>query len=211
VPEPDETRRVICWRHGRTAWNAEKRFQGQTDIPLDDTGLAQARRAAALLATLRPDAIVASDLRRAADTAGFLAEHTGLTVEYDKGLRERFGGSWEGLTNSEIRARWPEENARMDIPDGEDLSAVGERVRDAIVRALPRVPDHGLLVVVGHGAALRAGINAMIGLLPEQRQALGPLGNCSWSVLGPHRTGGWRLLEHNAASLPEERVLGDDR
>ncbi|ASU83078.1 histidine phosphatase family protein [Nocardiopsis gilva YIM 90087] len=206
-----ETRRVICWRHGQTAWNTEKRFQGQTDIPLNDTGMAQARSAAALLARLRPDAIIASDLRRAADTADCLAARTGLTVEHDKGLRERYGGSWEGLTTAEIHERWPEENARMAIPDGEDLQAVGERVQEAIVRGLASVPENGLLVVASHGAALRAGINRMLGLPPELRQALGPLGNCSWSLLGPLRIGGWRLLEHNAASLPEERILSDDR
>ncbi|MDA8370602.1 MAG: histidine phosphatase family protein [Nocardiopsaceae bacterium] len=206
-----ETRRVILWRHGRTAWNVEKRFQGQTDIPLDATGLAQARRAAGLLATLGPDVIISSDLRRAADTAGFLEERTGLQAELDKGLRERHGGSWEGLTIAEIRERWPEQDARMDIPDGEDLQIVGERVAEAVTRGLARVPERGLLVVVGHGAALRAGINRLIGLGPEQHQALGPIDNCSWSLLGPLRTGGWRLLEHNAASLPEERVLSDDR
>ncbi|CAM3935305.1 histidine phosphatase family protein [Nocardiopsis rhodophaea] len=206
-----ETRRVICWRHGQTAWNTEKRFQGQTDIPLNDTGVEQARSAAALLARLRPDAIVSSDLRRAADTAECLAARTGLTVEHDKGLRERYGGSWEGLTTAEIHERWPEENARMAIPDGEDMEAVGERVQEAIVRGLARVPENGLLVVASHGAALRAGIGRMLGLPTELRQALGPLGNCSWSLLGPLRIGGWRLLEHNAASLPEERVLSDDR
>ncbi|MBB6172813.1 putative phosphoglycerate mutase [Nocardiopsis mwathae] len=206
-----ETRRIVCWRHGQTTWNVEKRFQGQTDIPLNEVGEAQAREAAALLAAMRPDAIVASDLRRAAVTAQCLAERTGLEVEYDKGLRERFGGSWEGLTTAEIRERWPEHDARMDIPDGEDVLAVGERVHEAALRGLERVPEHGLLVVVGHGAALRSGISRMLGLPPELRQVLGPLGNCSWSVLGPLRVGGWRLLEHNAASLPEGRVLSDDR
>ncbi|MFC3521623.1 histidine phosphatase family protein [Streptomonospora nanhaiensis] len=210
MTETAETRRILCWRHGQTAWNAEKRFQGQTDIPLNERGLAQAERAAGLLARLRPDAIVSSDLSRAATTAGFLARATGLRVELDKGLRERFGGRWEGLTTPEIRERWPEENARMEIPDGEDILAVGERVQEAVLRALPRVPEGGLLVVVGHGAALRAGINRMIGLPPEIRQALGPIGNCAWSVLGPHG-GGWRLLEHNATSLPETHPLSDDR
>ncbi|MDA2810571.1 histidine phosphatase family protein [Nocardiopsis sp. RSe5-2] len=206
-----ESRRVLCWRHGQTQWNAEKRFQGQSDIPLDDVGREQAQRAARLLAALRPDAVVASDLRRAADTAGYLSEAAGLAVHTDKGLRERFGGPWEGLTTAEIRERWPEENARMEIPGGEPIEEVGERVTEAIERGLERVPEGGLLVAVGHGAALRAGINRMLGLPVEIRQALGPLGNCSWSVLGPLRVGGWRLLEHNASSLPEERILGDDR
>ncbi|RNL87360.1 histidine phosphatase family protein [Halostreptopolyspora alba] len=206
-----ETRRVICWRHGRTAWNAEKRFQGQSDIPLDALGEAQAEHAARLLATLRPDVIVASDLRRAADTAAFLGGETGLEVEFDKRLRERSGGEWEGLTAAEIRQRWPERHAGMDIPGGELMADVGERVTEAVERALVAVPEHGLLVIVSHGAAIRAGISRMLGLPQEQREVLGPLGNCSWSLIGPMRSGGWRLLEHNAASLPEEIVLGDDQ
>ena len=205
-----EARRVLFLRHGQTCWNLEKRFQGQTDIPLDDTGRAQAQRAARLLAALRPDAIAASDLQRAAETAGYLGEATGLTPEADKGLRERHGGSWEGLTRDEIRDRWPEQNARMDIPDGEDITEVGARVRDAVLRHLDRVGEGGLLVAVGHGAAIRAGINTLLGLPAGMRQALGPLGNCSWSLLGPLYDGNWRLLEHNASSLPAD-VIGDDR
>lgn len=206
-----QTRRVILLRHGQTDWNAQKRFQGHSDIPLNEAGIRQARHAARLLALLKPDAIVASDLQRAAVTAQAVAENTGLTVEFDKRLRERGGGSWEGLTRSEIRARWPEEFLTMAIPDGEDMQAVGERVCDAVEHALTRVPEHGVLVAVSHGAALRAGINHMLGFPPEKREALGPLGNCSWSMLGPSRSGDWRLLEHNAASLPDERAFGDDR
>jgi glucosyl-3-phosphoglycerate phosphatase len=77
----------VLWRHGQTIWNAESRFQGQTDIPLDDTGEAQAAGAASRLATLRPDAIFSSDLTRAASTAAPLARLTGLAVTLDKDLR----------------------------------------------------------------------------------------------------------------------------
>ena len=86
----------MLWRHGQTTWNAERRFQGQSDIPLDATGQAQAERAARLLAGLRPDMIVSSDLSRAASTAAPLAQLTGLDVILDKDLRERHGGQWEG-------------------------------------------------------------------------------------------------------------------
>ncbi|RCV52400.1 histidine phosphatase family protein [Marinitenerispora sediminis] len=206
-----ESRRVVCWRHGQTTWNVEKRFQGQTDIPLNDTGRAQAEHAARLLSALRPDAIAASDLRRAADTAAALSRRTGLPVEHDKGLRERTGGLWEGLTGAEIRERWPEEHARWEIPDGEDMAAVAERVAEAILRHLARVPEGGVLVVASHGAALRAGIGHLLGLPAEHRDVLGPLDNCAWSVLGPRRAGGWRLLEHNAGTLPQESQLSDDR
>ncbi|MEE2036682.1 histidine phosphatase family protein [Nocardiopsis sp. CT-R113] len=204
-----DTPRVLFLRHGRTAWNAENRFQGQTDIELDPVGHAQARRAGDLLAPLGPDVIVASDLRRAADTAGYLSRATGVRVEFDKGLRERFGGSWEGRTGVELAARWPSEHARMDIPDGEPISEVGDRMRAAVDRGLARTPAGGLLAVVSHGAALRVGIARMLGVPDEQREILGPLSNCSWSVL-QERRGQWRLMEHNAASLPEPVVLSDD-
>ena len=62
-------RRVVLWRHGRTAWNATNRFQGQTDVPLDEVGVLQGERAARNLATLKPDLIVSSDLGRARTTA----------------------------------------------------------------------------------------------------------------------------------------------
>ncbi|PRX96341.1 histidine phosphatase family protein [Allonocardiopsis opalescens] len=205
-------RRIVCWRHGQTTWNAENRFQGQTDIPLDDTGRAQAERAGRLLAALRPDAVVSSDLRRAADTAAALVQHTGHTVDYDKGLRERYGGLWEGRTGQEIRERWPEENARWEPPGGEPLTDVADRTSAAIERAAAALPPDGLLVVASHGAALRQAIARLIGLPPDLWAVLGPLSNCNWSVLGERRDGGgWRLLEHNAGTLPEEPLLSDDR
>ena len=87
----------MIWRHGRTSWNAEHRFQGQTDVDLDDVGVAQALRAASMLASLGPSSIVASDLRRTRATAEPLSEITGLDVRYDERLRETFAGEWEGL------------------------------------------------------------------------------------------------------------------
>src|SRR6185437_6520135 len=90
-------KRLVLWRHGQTTWNLEHRFQGQTDIPLDPTGEAQAEQAARRLATLRPHALFSSDLSRAQQTAAPLARLTGLPVTLDKDLRERFGGDWEGL------------------------------------------------------------------------------------------------------------------
>ena len=74
----------MLWRHGQTTWNAQNRFQGQTDIPLSETGVAQAERAARLLAALKPDKIFSSDLSRAASTAAALARITGLPVTLDK-------------------------------------------------------------------------------------------------------------------------------
>ncbi len=205
--------RLVLWRHGQTVWNAERRFQGQSDIPLDDTGQAQAARAARLLAGLRPDLIVSSDLSRAASTAAALARLTGLEVTLDKDLRERHGGCWEGLTDTEIRARYPAEHASWNPPDGEPSLLVAERVAGALLRIAATVREpgmaSGLAVVVSHGAALRLGMSRLLGMPDELFGVLGPLSNCSWSVLG-RRSGRWRLLEHNAGTLPEP-ILSDDR
>jgi probable phosphoglycerate mutase len=218
----------VLWRHGQTVWNAERRFQGQSDIPLDEAGQAQAERAARLLAALRPDLIVSSDLSRAAQTAAPLSRLTGLEVTLDKDLRERSGGCWEGLTDTEIRTRYPVEHASWTPPDGEPSALVADRVAGALLRVAeavlargddpPRPPRAGsepgfvtgLAVVVSHGAALRLGMSRLLGMPEELSGVLGPLSNCSWSVLG-RRYGRWRLVEHNAGTLPEPVVLSDDR
>jgi probable phosphoglycerate mutase len=212
----------VLWRHGQTVWNAEHRFQGQSDIPLDETGRAQAERAARLLAALRPDLIVSSDLSRAAQTAAPLGRLTGLEVTLDKDLRERHGGRWEGLSDTEIRARYPAEHATWTPPDGEPSAVVADRVAGALHRIAEVVSikkdgaenekqsaEPGLAVVVSHGAALRLGMSRLLGMPDELFGVLGPLSNCSWSVLG-RRHGRWRLIEHNAGTLPEP-ILSDDR
>jgi probable phosphoglycerate mutase len=218
----------VLWRHGQTVWNAERRFQGQSDIPLDEVGQAQAERAARLLAALRPDLIVSSDLSRAAQTAAPLSRLTGLELTLDKDLRERSGGCWEGLTDTEIRTRYPVEHASWTPPDGEPSNLVADRVAGALLRVAeavlargddpPRPPPAGaptrvvtgVAVVVSHGAALRLGMSRLLGMPEELSGVLGPLSNCSWSVLG-RRYGRWRLVEHNAGTLPEPVVLSDDR
>jgi glucosyl-3-phosphoglycerate phosphatase len=165
----------VLWRHGQTTWNVEHRFQGQTDIPLDETGEAQAEYAARRLAILGPHAIVASDLSRA----------------------------------QQIRERYPAERATWNPPNGEPTSAVADRMSHALIRIAGTL-DHGqLAVVVSHGAALRLGIERVLGLPAQGVSVLGPLANCSWSVLSLLDTR-WRLLEYNARNVPEP-VIGDDQ
>ncbi|RAG81280.1 histidine phosphatase family protein [Streptacidiphilus pinicola] len=207
-------RRVVFWRHGQTSWNLEGRFQGSTDIPLTETGLAQARRAARLLAALRPDAIVSSDLQRATATAQQLAEITGLPVKHDPGLRETYAGTWQGLTNTEIQAQYAEQYRlwKMGEPvrrgGGELHTEVADRAVPVVLDAVERLPDEGTLVVVSHGGTIRMAIGRMLDLPAHSWEALGGLSNCCWSVLGRGYRG-WRLEEHNAGTLPEP-VIGDD-
>ena len=204
----------MLWRHGQTAWNLERRFQGTTDIELTETGVAQARRAARQLAALGPDAIIASDLRRAVDTAAELAAVTGLEVTYDEGLRETYAGVWQGLTHEEIMERHGEEYAAWKRGEpvrrggGELETEVADRAAPVVERNVEKLPDGGILVVVSHGGTIRTTIGRLLGLEPGSWEALGGLTNCCWSVLG-EGVRGWRLLEHNAGTLPEP-VLGDD-
>jgi len=193
----------------------EGRFQGTTDIPLTETGVAQARAAARRLAALRPDAIVASDLQRAADTAAELASLTGLEVSLDPGLRETYAGVWQGLTNAEIRQKYGEDYEAWKRGEpvrrggGELETEVADRAAPVVLAAVEKVPaSGGTLVVVSHGGAIRTTIGRLLGLPPGDWEALGGLSNCCWSVLGEGPRN-WRLLEHNAGSLPEP-VIGDD-
>lgn len=205
---------MVLWRHGQTAWNLERRFQGSTDIELTETGVGQARRAARLLASMKPDAIVASDLSRAATTARELGAVTGQEITYDAALRETYAGSWQGLTHDEILASFGEQYTAWKRGEpvrrggGELESEVADRAAPVVLSHADALPDDGTLVVVSHGGTIRTTIGRLLGLESRHWESLGGLSNCCWSVLGEGARG-WRLLEHNAGTLPEP-VLGDD-
>jgi probable phosphoglycerate mutase len=197
----------VLWRHGQTAFNAERRFQGQLDIPLNDLGRDQAARAARHLAALRPVAIYSSDLSRASQTADALARLTGLSVKLDPDLRERDGGEWEGKSDVELRASYPDYStwttspADWSPPGGESGTQVADRTSAALRRFADAAPGGSVTVVVAHGGCLGMSMSRLLGI-PDGMRMLGGLGNCRWAVLG-RRGDKWRLLEHNVGSLPE--------
>ncbi|MFF8836788.1 histidine phosphatase family protein [Streptomyces sp. NPDC015130] len=207
-------RRIVLWRHGQTSWNLERRFQGSTDIELTEAGVAQARRAARLLTALKPDAVVSSDLKRAAATAAELAALTGHTIAHDSALRETYAGEWQGLTHDEIVARYGEQYAAWKRGEpvrrggGELETEVADRAAPVVLEHAEKLPENGTLVVVSHGGTIRTTIGRLLGLEARHWESLGGLSNCCWSVLGEGARG-WRLTEHNAGTLPEP-VLGDD-
>jgi probable phosphoglycerate mutase len=199
-------RRLVLWRHGRTEWNAEGRFQGQLDPPLDQEGRNQAVRAAPyLVATgLTPDdtVVVSSDLSRAAETAATLTALLGAPLRLDERLREHGMGSWEGLTRDEVAQRFPEQYA--DWMGGRPvLGRGGEEpaaVADRALAALADLPAAATAVVVTHGGTAGRLMERLLELGPEHRRVFGPLGNCAWSELVLHGTR-WRLMRHNSAAL----------
>lgn len=153
---------VIAIRHGQTPWNAAQRLQGHTDIALDDLGRRQAERLREALRDEPLDAVYASDLSRAADTARAFAAPRGLPVQLEPALRERAFGEYEGHTYAEIEARWPEgaQAWRRRDPDfapagGETLPAFQARVVQAAQR-LARAHPGGRVALVAHGGVLDA-------------------------------------------------------
>ncbi|MDZ7592929.1 MAG: histidine phosphatase family protein [Rubrivivax sp.] len=155
-----EPTRVFALRHGQTAWNAERRIQGQLDVPLDDTGRWQAARLAQALAEEGLAAIYSSDLQRAHATALALAAATGLEVGTQVALRERFFGHFEGTTFAEIEQRWPEDVLRWRRREagfgpggGEPLAAFYARSVAAVTQLAARHPGQAI-AVVAHGGVL---------------------------------------------------------
>ncbi|XTZ18616.1 histidine phosphatase family protein [Micromonospora echinospora] len=194
--------RLIVWRHGNTDWNNARRVQGQTDVPLNERGREQALAAAPLLAALRPDAIVASDLSRAADTAAALAGLTGLPVRTDPRLRERYFGQWQGLLLDEVVERFPAEYARWRAGDPdpgagvESLDDLGKRVGSGFQAAVDAVPG-GTVVVATHGGGARQGCGHLLGWSHDVLATVLSLANCHWTELRHDEVRGWQLRAHN--------------
>jgi glucosyl-3-phosphoglycerate phosphatase len=191
-------RRLVLLRHGRTAWNAERRYQGQENPPLDLIGQAQALETAALVAAMNPDLLVSSDLLRAQQTAEKIAALTGQRLIYDQRLRERHLGHWQGLTRDQVQARFPEEFA--DWLAGRDVTRRGGESRQEVatraLKALSELPEAELTVLVSHGATSMCLTAALLGL-PQTPSILGPLANCHWTELRDSGDG-WTLRAHNA-------------
>lgn len=148
-------------RHGQTDWNQEGRYQGQSDVPLNETGVLQAQTLADRLTEEKPfDAIFASDLKRAIRTAEILAAGSNIKIQIDNRLREINQGDWEGKIYKDIVRQYqqileqrqanPEETRP---PGGESVAEVAARVKAAIDEIACRYPD-GRVMIVSHGLAL---------------------------------------------------------
>ncbi|HEV3152945.1 MAG TPA: histidine phosphatase family protein [Candidatus Baltobacteraceae bacterium] len=146
-------------RHGETDWNRERRFQGQSDIPLNGQGRLQARAVARALARETFDSVVSSDLVRAMETAR--AVRTATPVKADPRWREFAFGEWEGLTWEQILQRWPERAAQGAAsarsyapPGGETFDQVRERVGEALDEMRASGVQNALIVT--HAGPLHA-------------------------------------------------------
>jgi broad specificity phosphatase PhoE len=165
--------RLLLVRHAQSEWNATGRWQGWADPALSELGREQARTA--VPAVGRVDAVLASDLQRARDTAAILADALDLgPVRIDARLRERDVGEWAGLTRAEIEQRWPgalDRPGGLRPPGGENPAQVLSRVRRALDDLAESYGDLSVLVVT-HGGVIR-GVERHLGVAPAPLPNLG--------------------------------------
>ena len=202
-------------RHGETEWNAGRRLQGWLDVPLSEVGYAQARRLATHLRTAvvpRFDAVITSDLSRAAETARIATAHLGLPLITDERLRERSYGvyqgmDWsaltEGLSEQKVDLRSPDQH----IQDGESLREFAERVAN-VFEALTMEYAGRNVLVFSHGGVIdivwrKAGGHA----LTEKRP--GTILNTSINVFDVEENGEWRMGPWNQVDHLDAPSLDD--
>jgi probable phosphoglycerate mutase len=150
--------RICIVRHGETDWNAARRIQGQTDIPLNETGRQQAEATAQGLVGQHFAAIYSSDLQRAHDTAVATARVLEMPVQSEPGLRERHYGEFQGLTQDEIKARddyarYISRDVSFSYGNGESLAVFSERIKETLNELARRHPGESILVFA-HGGVL---------------------------------------------------------
>ncbi|MEU4802697.1 histidine phosphatase family protein [Actinosynnema sp. NPDC023587] len=198
--------RLVLWRHGETDYNATGRMQGHLDVGLTETGWNQARFAVPVLAGFVPELVVASDLRRARDTATVFTTATGIGLRVDERLRETNLGKWQGLTSAEIEVEWPgmldawRADATLAPPDGENRTEVAVRAL-AVVEEVDREFSDTVLLCA-HGGLISALTGQLLELPVDRWSLLGGIGNCNWTVFTrrPQGDGRWRLSSYNAGT-----------
>ncbi len=179
-----EVLRLLLMRHGQTAWNAERKNQGQADIPLDDVGRKQSLQLAQRVALKNPSVIYSSDLSRCVETAEILAEHTHTPLLVDQRLRERNYGDWEGKTPDEVFQDDPE----LLVAYRKDPILVaprnGETGLEVYCRTVSFLYDllqshsEGVLGIVAHGGTVATLLSALLGA-PPGTSACFRIRNCS--------------------------------
>ncbi len=202
---------LVLVRHGLSAWNIERRIQGQAGSGLSPDGHEQAERTAGWLAETYPDArLWSSDLQRCRETVAPLAAATGTAPTFDERLRERDFGDWSGLLLGEVESGYPELWARWRAGEdvvaevgGESSRALTDRVVVALTEVLDATPADGAAVVVTHGGPVWHGTHALLSL---PHGTLGGVGNAAVTELvrggdGAYHLAAWNQTAHLPPSL----------
>jgi phosphoserine phosphatase len=162
--------RLLIARHGQTKHNLDRRYQGSTDAPLNETGRVQAAQLAERLAGEKVDVIYSSPLMRSTQTAELIAKANDLEIKKDSRLREISFGEWEGMSYDEIRAqspdlleKWIHDPAHIPPPNGETLIQLATRVKEAVDEIKLRHAEQSV-VIVTHGGVIRTMLCLSLGL-----------------------------------------------
>ena len=194
-------------RHGETADNARRVFQGQAGSGLNRLGKAQAERLAQRLARRPPTVIFASDLERAAETANAVADACQLPVALDPALREVDVGLWTGKGYDEIHRLYPEEwaawEAGLDVRrgGGETYAELAARMDAALTRIAAAQPDGATILIVSHGGSIKSWISKILNVGPEGLRALAGVANTGLTIVerdarARHRLHTWNDVSH---------------
>lgn len=162
---------IYLVRHGETEWNNSGKYQGQTDVPLNEKGLLQAAQCYEALKDVHFDYVLSSDLSRAYITAKTIIGKRPVPIKQDKRLREIDFGDWESLTYDEIDERWPNAIFNMyrhpesvRIQGGESFKDVQNRAWDSLLECIEASEDNSTILLVAHGGTNRTLICKILGL-----------------------------------------------
>jgi probable phosphoglycerate mutase len=166
---------IILVRHGQTEWNRVERFRGRADVPLNETGLAQAEATGLRIhSECQPSALYSSPLSRAVRTAEAIAKHFDLPVQIHPGLADIDYGEWQGLTPEEVRGRWPAEHQAWYHQPDEAIIPSGETLVQLCSRGMSTINDlssrhaEQTIVLVGHTVINRIILLGILGLGNER-------------------------------------------
>jgi broad specificity phosphatase PhoE len=199
--------RLLLARHGESVWNAEKRFQGSTDVALSARGRAQAEALGRALRGYRIAAAYVSPFHRARETAELALREHGVPLTVIEELRELSLGAWEGCTVEEIRGQdgdpyraWLRAPHDCPPPGGEPLPVVRDRVRAAVDRIAAAHPDGEDVLVVSHGGVISVYACHILGCSFNQLWRL-RVDNASLTVVRPPRLVSLNDTAHLAGDL----------
>jgi phosphoserine phosphatase len=171
--------RLLLVRHGETEWNRLSRFQGQIDIPLNETGQAQAQKAADFLQDIPLDFAVTSPLSRPKETAQIILQHHSAALGDEPALKEIGHGLWEGKLEVEINTeyaaeleQWKRAPHTVQMPEGENLQQVWDRSVAAWEGIVRSAPDQTTGLVVAHDAVNKCILCHVLGLQPQDIWAI---------------------------------------
>ncbi|WP_144493898.1 histidine phosphatase family protein [Bacillus pumilus] len=184
---------TICLvRHGETDWNAAKRIQGRTDIPLNDTGKWQAEQTGLYLKDAHWDVVISSPLTRAKETAHLILKHIDARLVIMDDFIERDYGDAEGMSFEERQKLFPDKQ----YPNMEPLETIQDRMVEGIEKVRAAYPNQQVLIVA-HGAAIHALLTTLadehLGL-ENTRLVNACLNYVEW------KDGKWKVLDYNVVS-----------